>query len=90
MVDVHLFKMNLKFQIIDTTTGEILAHRYANYACNFDDKNDVGFRKILAWAQSCVRGIRCNNVDSLELRIGFCAEKAPQYLDLQVDGIKVF
>ena len=76
--------------MVDTDTGEILATRYNNYACNFGDKKDVGFSKILAWAQSCVRGVRCANHDNIELRIGFSKEKAPEFLNLEVDGISIY
>ena len=76
--------------MIDIDTGEILATRYSNYACNFADKKDVGFSKILAWAQSCVRGVRTSNHENIELRVGFCKEKAPQFLNLSVDGIEIY
>lgn len=82
--------MNLRFQMIDVDTGEILANSYCNYALNFDDKKDVGFRKCIAWCESAVRGIRCAGHDNLELRIYFGKEKAPQFLNLQVDGIDVY
>ena len=67
--------MNLRFQMIDTDTGEILATSYCNYALNFADKKDTGFRKILAWCQSAVRGIRLyqylsfGNVNSYKVNI---------------------
>ena len=76
--------------MVDIDTGEIIATRYNNYSCNFCDSKDVGFSKILAWAQSCVRGIRQGKADNIELRIGFCKEKAPEYLNLEIDGIKLF
>lgn len=82
--------MNLRFQMIDTDTGEMLANSYCQYALNFQDKKDVGFKKCLAWVQSCVRGIRCHNHDNIELRIGFAKEKAPEFLNLQIDGIDVY
>ena len=82
--------MNLRFQMIDTDTGEILATSYCNYALNFADKKDTGFRKILAWCQSAVRGIRRNGHDGIELRVFFGKEKAPEFLNLQIDGIDVY
>lgn len=82
--------MNLRFQMIDCDTGELLATRYCNYNMNFGDKNDTGFRKVLAWVESCVRGIRQKKANNIELRIGFCAEKAPEYLNLEIDGIRVY
>lgn len=81
--------MDLAFKMIDVDTGEIVASSHCNYALNFD-RQDVGFKKILAWAQSCVRGIRTNKAKNLELRIGFLSEKTPEYLNLKVDGIEIY
>ena len=66
--------MNLRLQIVDTDTGEILAHVYKNYALNFNCKDDAGFRCILAWCQSCVRGIRLNGKKNLDLNLHFADE----------------
>lgn len=72
--------MNLKFQMIDTDTGEILAHKYHNFVCSFCTKNDAGFTRIMEWAQSCVKGVRCSEHKSIELRIGFCEDRDPEYI----------
>lgn len=63
--------MNLDFQIIDVQTGEILARSKRTYACNFATSNDVGFRTMMQWCQSCVRGVRKTEHKELELRIYF-------------------
>ena len=84
MIDVHPIKivycMNLRFQMVDTDTGEILAHRYENLACNIGAPNDVGFKKIVDWAASCIRGVRTTEHKNIELRVGFCKEIAPSFL----------
>lgn len=82
--------MNLRFQMIDTDTGEILANSFCNYACNFNDNKDTGFRKCIAWCQSAVRGIRCAGHNNLELRIYFGKETAPKFANLKIDGIDVY
>ena len=69
--------MNLRFQMVDTDTGEILGTSYKNYALNFADKNDVGFRRCLEWCMSCVRGIRSTDHKNIELKIFFGEEKVP-------------
>lgn len=86
MFDLHLlicFVMNLRFEMIDIDTGEILAHRYENLACNIGLKNDVGFSKINSWAASCIRGVRSSEHENIELRISFCKEKAPSFLKFE-------
>ena len=72
--------MNVRLQMIDTDTGEILATKYANYAFNFAYKGDVGFTTIINWAHSCVRGIRNTEHKNIELRVGFCEEKEELFL----------
>lgn len=69
--------MNLRFQMVDTDTGEILGISYKNYALNFADKNDVGFRRCLEWCMSAVRGVRVSEHKNIELMIFFGAEKQP-------------
>lgn len=72
--------MNIRLQMIDTDTGEILATKYANYALNFGLKNDAGFILIMNWVHSCVRGIRTTEHKNIELRVGFCNEKEELFL----------
>ena len=57
--------------MVDTDTGEILAHRYANYVLNFNSPDDAGFKTLLSWCQSCVRGIRIKGHKNLDLNIHF-------------------
>lgn len=75
--------MNLRFQMIDTDTGEILARRSENLACNIGMPNDVGFKRISDWCASCIRGVRSTEHESIELRIEFCNEKAPAFLQFR-------
>lgn len=84
--------MNLRFQIIDTTSGEILSECVDRLVCNLGDTKDVGFKRIHLWAESCVRGIKQKRADSLELRVSFSLEK---YMDsepipFKSDGIDVY
>ena len=72
--------MNIRVQMIDTDTGEILGTKYANYALNFGTKNDNGFVFIMRWVQSAVRGIRVAHHKSIELRIGFVEEKESLFI----------
>lgn len=69
--------MNLRFQMVDTDTGEILATSYKNYILNFCDKKDVGFTRCLEWCMSAVRGVRTTEHKNIELRIFFGSEKKP-------------
>lgn len=59
--------------MIDTDTGEVVARKSVNYACNFATKNDAGFRTCMEWIMSCVRGVRTPSINhqSLQLRIDF-------------------
>ena len=66
--------MNLRLQMIDADTGEILVTRYKNYAMSFATKNDAGFRTCVEWCMSCVRGVRMKRSKNIELRIGFSEE----------------
>lgn len=34
--------MNIRLQMVDTETGEIIATSYKQYALNFSTKNDTG------------------------------------------------
>ena len=72
--------MNLKLQMIDIDTGEILAHKYHNLVCSFATRGDAGFTKILEWAQSCVKGVRTSEHKHIELRVGFSEEIEPAYI----------
>ena len=76
--------------MLDIDTGELLAHSDCNYACNFNDKKDVGFRKILAWAQSCVRGIRIKKHKRIALIVGFTDDLRPDFKQMTIDGIEIF
>lgn len=82
--------MNLRFQMVDTDTGEILATSYNNYILNFYDKKDVGFRRCLEWCMSAVRGVRTTEHKNIELRVFFGEEKKPLSLfpDNNVDAAK--
>lgn len=73
LVDLHI--MNLTLTMIDSSTGEILARSNKNYALSFATKNDAGFRYLMEWVMSSVRGIRCAHHDSIELRINFVEDK---------------
>lgn len=72
--------MNLRLQMVDTDTGELLAHKYCNYALNFSTKNDAGFILIMNWVQSCVRGVRTTDHQNIQLQIQFCEEKESLFL----------
>lgn len=72
--------MNVRVQMIDTETGEILGTKYSNYALNFNTKNDAGFVHIMNWIQSSVRGVRVAKHKGIELRVNFCEELQPEYL----------
>ena len=63
--------MNLEFQMIDVRTGEIIARSKKTFACNFATSNDAGFRTMMLWCQSAVRGVRKTDHKELELRIYF-------------------
>lgn len=82
--------MNLRFQMLDIDTGELLAHTDCNYVCNFNDKKDIGFRKVLAWAQSCVRGVRLKKHKRIALIVGFTDDIKPDFQQLTIDGIEIF
>lgn len=69
--------MNLKIEMYDMETNELLAHRYCEYQCNFMDKNDSGFKTLLAWCRSAVRGVRVKHLPAVELKIQFL-EPTPQ------------
>lgn len=79
--------MNLRFQMIDTDTGEILGTSYKNYALNFADKKDTGFLRCLEWCMSAVRGIRSTQHKNIEVRIFFGEEVKPLSL-FEEDVIK--
>lgn len=67
--------MNLRLQMIDCDTGEVLAHRYENLACNLYDKKDVAFNRINSWLQSCVRGVRQKKCNCIEFRCSFLEDR---------------
>lgn len=66
--------------MVDTATGEVLARRSENLACNIGMPNDVGFKRISDWCASCIRGVHSTEHESIELRIEFSKEKAPAFL----------
>lgn len=72
--------MNIKLSMVDVETGEILAHKYHNLACNLQTRNDAGFTKIMEWAQSCVKGVRTSDHKCIELRVAFSDEIEPQWI----------
>lgn len=67
--------MNLSLEMIDSSTGEILACSKRSYALSFATKNDAGFRYLMEWCMSSVRGIRLAKHDSIQLRITFEEDK---------------
>lgn len=67
--------MNLRFQMVDTDTGEIICTSYKDFAMNFSTKNDAGFRTCIEWCMSAVRGVRTTGHKSIELRIHFVEEQ---------------
>ena len=66
--------MNLKIQMVDTDTGELLYNQEKILACQFT-KNDTAFRLMHNVLESCVRGIRNRKCDSIELKIRFYEPK---------------
>lgn len=67
--------MNMRFQMVDTSTGEIICTSYKDFACNFATKNDAGFRTCMEWCMSAVRGVRTTDHRNIELRIHFAEEQ---------------
>lgn len=69
--------MNIRFQMIDTDTGEIIITRYKDFVMSFATKNDAGFRTCVEWCMSAVRGVRDikSGHKNIELRIGFQSER---------------
>lgn len=63
--------MNLEFTMVDVKTGEIFARSKKTFACNFAVSNDAGFRTMMQWCQSAVRGVRKSDHKEIELRIYF-------------------
>lgn len=72
--------MNIRLQMIDTDTGEILATKCCNYVLSFATRNDSGFKLIMNWIHSCVRGVRISDHKSIELRVHFEQEKESLFL----------
>lgn len=66
--------------MIDVDTGELLAHRYCQYELNLCSKDDAGFKTLLAWCRSCVRGIRVKGHSNLALNILFCKDVTSEEL----------
>ena len=60
--------------MIDTDTGDILYNQDKILACQFT-KNDTAFKIMHNVLESCVRGIRYNKCQSIELKIRFCEPK---------------
>lgn len=69
------YKMNLYIDMIDTTTGALIARKTANYVMNFAVKNDSGFAMIQRWCESAVRGVRMTEHKDITLNIRFNEEK---------------
>ena len=67
--------MNLRFQMVDTETGEIIATSYQHYALNFNTKKDAGFMFIMRWVQSAVRGVRTTEHKAIEVKIFMMEEQ---------------
>jgi len=63
--------MNLRIQMVDTDTGEILYNQEKILACQFV-KNDTAFNLMHKVLESCVRGVRGDKARSIELKIRFC------------------
>lgn len=61
--------------MVDTSTGELLARKTANYVLNFAVKNDSGFAMIQRWCESAVRGVRRTEHKDITLTIRFNEEK---------------
>lgn len=61
--------MNIRLQMVDTETGEIIGSSFKQYALNFATKNDAGFTFIMRWIQSAVRGIRSTDHKHIEVKI---------------------
>ena len=71
--------MNIHLEMFDLETSEKLAQGNGTYVLNFKDAKDAGFRFILMWVYSCVRGIRIKNLNAIELRIQFLAPPEAQH-----------
>ena len=83
--------MNLKIQMVDTDTGEILYNQEKILACQFH-KNDTAFNLMHKVLESCVRGVRCDPKEprSIELRIRFCEPRIGNSPQLPfVDGMVI-
>ena len=76
--------MNIHLEMFDLETSEKLAQGNGTYVLNFKDAKDAGFRFILMWVYSCVRGIRIKKLNAIELRIQFLAP--PQSQNDMFDG----
>lgn len=73
--------MNIRLQMIDVQTGEILATSYKSLALNFGMKNDTGFNLLQKWCESAVRGVRTTKHEEIEVRFYFGKEKQPESLN---------
>lgn len=71
--------MNLHLEMYDLETSEKLAQSNVTYALNFSDSKDRGFKYLLSWLYSCVRGIRVKKLTAIELRIQFFAPLENQH-----------
>lgn len=71
----------------DCETGEILYNQEKILACQFV-KNDTAFNLMHNVLESCVRGIRSNKVNKLELKIFFSESNLGNTSQLPfVDGL---
>lgn len=66
--------MNLQIRMVDIDTGEVLYNQDKILACQFV-KNDTAFKLMHKVLESCVRGIRYNKAQSIELKIRFFEPK---------------
>lgn len=76
--------------MIDTDTGEVLCTCYKDYAMNFATKNDAGFRTLVEWCRSAVRGVRTTEHKNIELRFHFSESQGSLYIPfgMTADDVK--
>lgn len=80
----------MRFQMVDTSTGEIICTSYKDFACNFAVSNDAGFRTCMEWCMSAVRGVRTTDHKNIELRIHFAEEQGflPLPFGMSIDDVR--
>lgn len=72
--------------MVDTDTGELLYNQDKILACQFTS-NDVAFKLMHKVLESCVRGIRSNKAQSIELKIRFCEPKVGNSAQLPFNDV---